>query len=234
MSETLDVGGLHVVVRKSARRKTLGLTVERTGDVVLCAPSAADPALLSKWASRKLLWIHGRLAAREPLAARQSQPEYVAGESFGYLGRWYPLSLVTEQATPLVWDGSRFHLRRDAKPAALEHFRRWYVRNGKDWAEKRVRTLVGRVGVDLPDMRVRDLGYRWGSCAKSGTVFLNWKTLQLPVRLVDYVLVHELAHDRVHNHGPAFRALLDRSMPDWKARREELDRSAASIYWCGP
>lgn len=160
MSEALEVGGLRLVVRRSERRRTIGLTVDRTGDVILSAPSAADSTQLSKWVSRKLIWIHRKLASRAPLAAHRSQPEFVAGESFAYLGRWYPLALVAEQSEPLSWDGVRFHLRRAARPAAREHFRRWYVRNGTTWAENRVTALVRRVGANTTDLKLRELGFR--------------------------------------------------------------------------
>lgn len=69
---------------------------------------------------------------------------------------------------------------------------------------------------------VRDLGYRWGSCGKNRVLFFNWKVLQLPVRLADYVIVHELIHLQVPNHGPDFWRAFERSMPDWRNRQEEL------------
>ena len=73
---------------------------------------------------------------------------------------------------------------------------------------------------------VRDLGFRWGSCGKSGIVYFNWKTLQLPVRLVDYVIAHELVHLRESHHGLAFWEALGRAMPDWRKRKEALASQA--------
>jgi predicted metal-dependent hydrolase len=234
VSEVLEVAGLRVVVRRSQRRKTIGLVIDRTGDVIVSAPSSADSVLLANWVARKSVWVHGKLNSRSSAATHRSPPEFVSGESFAYLGRWYPLVLVADQPDPLTWDGLRFRLRRSAQASAFQHFRRWYARHGALWARERIHLWTRRVGVTVPDLRVRELGFRWGSCAKDGAVFLNWKTLQLPRRLIDYVLVHELAHRRFHNHGPAFRALLDRSMSDWTVRAGELDRSATNVHWCVP
>lgn len=72
------------------------------------------------------------------------------------------------------------------------------------------------------DLAVDQLGYRWGSARLRGRVNLHWASLQLPARLVDYVLVHELAHLREPNHTPEFWSQLERVMPDAPARRDEL------------
>lgn len=81
-------------------------------------------------------------------------------------------------------------------------------------------------------VEVRDLGYRWGSCGKNGVVYFNWKLLQLPVRVTDYVIAHELAHLLEPHHGPELWRILDRSLPDWRMRCEELKVKARDIYWC--
>jgi len=60
----------------------------------------------------------------------------------------------------------------------------------------------------------------------------NWKLLQLPVRVVDYVIAHELAHLREPHHRPEFWRILDATLPDWRDRREELETRARDIYWC--
>jgi len=75
--------------------------------------------------------------------------------------------------------------------------------------------------------------YRWGSCGKNQTLYFNWKGLQLPVRLLDYLLLHELIHLAVPNHSPAFWRSLDRALPDWKQRKDELLVKARDLFWCG-
>jgi predicted metal-dependent hydrolase len=78
---------------------------------------------------------------------------------------------------------------------------------------------------------VTDLGFRWGSCGNSGTLRFNWHLIQLPVRLVDYVLVHELVHLHERNHTSEFWRMLERVLPDWKERKEELSRKRAEMTW---
>ena len=232
MNETLEVGGLTFEVRRSSRRKTLGLTVDRGGELVIHCPELTGHDDLAKWTQGRLLWVHRKLALKEALLPRVREPEFVTGESFRYLGRFFRLALVARQKEPLQFDGHRFCLRANARASATDHFHHWYIAAGEQWIAKRVALLV-RKGVDLPiRVEVRDLGFRWGSCGKGGIVFFNWKLMQLPVKLADYVLVHELVHLRHPSHGPEFWQAVERCLPDWKQRQDTLRTKALEIYWC--
>ncbi|MEK7677489.1 MAG: SprT family zinc-dependent metalloprotease [Verrucomicrobiota bacterium] len=225
MTETLQVGGLRFEVRRSERRKTLGLTVDRAGELVAHAPAATSADELSRWISKKLLWAHRKLALKQEAAPRMRGPEYVTGEAFCYLGRRYRLKIVELQKQPLQFDGSRFTLRRDAQPAE-PHFRQWYLQVGTPWLRRRADTLSLRTETKPARVQVRDLGFRWGSCGKNGVLFFNWKVLQLPVQLVDYIMAHELVHLGERHHSPAFWEALARAMPDWQKRKDALASQA--------
>lgn len=221
MSEILTVGGLDFQVRRSARRKSLGLTVDRAADLVIHAPDETPPGEISRWVSKKLLWVYRTLALKEQLTPKLSPPEYVSGEAFCYLGRHYRLKVVERQDEPLKFDGARFTLRRDARPAD-EHFRRWYMATGSGWLKRRIKVMSTRTSTSPRGVQVRDLGFRWGSCGKNGVIFVNWKLLQLPISLADYVIAHELTHLEVPHHNSEFFHALSRVMPDWERRKEAL------------
>ena len=231
MNETLSLVGLTFEVRRSATRKTLGLTVDRGGELVVHAPGDTPLDELERWARKKLVWVHQKLAIKEELRPLPREPEYVAGESFYYLGRGYRLAIVDRQQAPLAFDGSRFILRRDARATARDHFRKWYTIAGSDWVTRRVRLLARKIAAKPTRITIRDLGFRWGSCGSSGVIFLNWRLLQLPVRLADYLITHELIHLREPQHSPAFWALLDSAIPDWRKWKEELTVHALGLHW---
>lgn len=234
MSEHIQIGELTFEVRRSDRRRTVGLTVDRGGELVIHSPAGKAVHELEQWVRSKLLWVHRKLALKEEMAPRRRGPEFVSGESFSYLGRSYRLAIAVEQEEPLRFDGRRFYLRRDARTCASDHFRRWYISAGKDWLEKRVRWLARTTGRKPGHIDVRDLGFRWGSCDRNGRALFNWRLLQLPVRLVDYVVVHELTHLIEPHHGPTFWRALDRALPDWRQRSEDLTMKAQEVYWCRP
>lgn len=221
MTETLQVNDLLFEVRRSDRRKTLGLTVDRDGELVAHVPAETNAQDLFNWIEKKLLWVHRKLALKEEAAPKMRAPEYVSGEAFSYLGRRYRLKVVECQNQPLEFDGTRFTLRCDARPAEA-HFRNWYVTTGADWLKRRTETLSARTARKPRRVEVRDLGFRWGSCGESGVMYFNWKVLQLPVRLVDYVIMHELVHLIEGDHGPEFWKVLGYAMPDWQKRKDAI------------
>lgn len=233
MNEILQVADLVFEVRRSPRRKTIGLTVDRGGQLLIHAPVDAARENLEHWTRRKLLWVHRKLALKEEMARMGREPEFVSGESFSYLGRNYQLKITDEQKEPLRFDGRRFYLRRDAQSAAANFFRLWYITSGNVWIRKRVKFLALRTGMEPVRIDVRDLGFRWGSCGKNSVLFFNWKMLQLPVRLVDYVIVHELVHLFEPLHGVTFWQAVERALPDWKERKEELRIKAKNMLWGG-
>ena len=221
MTETLQLNGLVFEVRRSVRRKTLGLTLDRGGELVAHVPCGTSVEELNRWINKKLLWVYRKLALKEEAAPKIRAPEYVSGEAFCYLGRRFRLKVAPSQNLPLQFDGTRFILRRDARPAE-SHFRRWYMEAGTDWLQQRVEWLSQHTTRKPEKIEVRDLGFRWGSCSKGGVVYFNWKALQLPVRLVDYIIMHELVHLVEDHHGPEFWQALGRAMPDWQKRKDAL------------
>jgi len=210
MTPTLTVDDLRFDVVLSARRRTIELSVERDGALTVRAPEGATAPRLEAFVRQKRAWVYRRLAEKEALRHAVSGKEFVSGEGFSYLGRSYRLLLVKKQAAPLRLEAGRFRLRRSDAGQARAHFVRWYTEHGRAWLGRRVVGLALRVGVRPASVEVRDLGYRWGSCGRSGTLNLHWRSILLPPSIVDYVLVHELVHLQERNHTPEFWARVAR------------------------
>jgi predicted metal-dependent hydrolase len=233
MSETLEVGGLTFEVRRSPRRQTLGLTVDRSGELRLHAPENTPEQELARWTRLKLLWVHRALARKEALAPNVRAPEFVSGESFSYLGQNYRLKLVRDVAAPLRFDGNYFWLAEDARGEAEAHFRRWYIRTGRGWLKERTASLTRKTGTVAAHIEVRELGFHWGSCGKHGVLFFNWRLLQLPVRSIDYIIVHELVHIQEPHHSPEFWQAIDRALPAWRQLKDALLSDSAKFLVFG-
>ena len=225
MNEILHIADLDFEIRRSGRRKTLGLTVDRAGELVVHAPVETAEAELRRWVGSKLLWVHSKLLQKEEMAGARHRLEFVSGESISWLGHAYRLKVVEQQKEALILEGEWFRLRRCSPEGALRHFRQWYIDTGTPWLQQRVNSWQRKTAAAPAHIIVADLGYRWGSCSKDGTVRFNWCLLQLPVRLVDYIIVHELTHLAVSDHSQAFWQALERALPDWQARRHDLETS---------
>jgi predicted metal-dependent hydrolase len=228
-AQVMRVGDLEVTVKVSDRRRTVGLTVERDASITAVVPPDTDEAWLARAITAKRPWLFAKLRERAETGPTRPR-EYVTGEGFPYLGRSYRLLLVDDGPAPVrLWRG-RLELRRDCAGDAAAHLVRWYRTAGQPWLEKRAAPWAQRMTTEAVTLRVRPLGYRWGSCSADGTVNIHWATLQLPPDLIDYVLVHELAHVRHHDHSTDFWRAVERAMPDASARRVRLRRVGASLW----
>lgn len=110
--------------------------------------------------------------------------------------------------------------------------RRWYIRTGQAWLQRRVEPWASRMGATGVGVAVRDLGYRWGSTRGDTDVNIHWATVQLAPSLIDYVIVHELAHLRELNHTDRYWAEVARAMPDYERRRDELTTAGVKVWTC--
>ena len=225
---TLRVDDLEFEVRSSAQRKTVQITVDRGGELVLTAPEDCPPAVMEDFVREKRFWIYTKLAEKELLDQPVVTKRFASGESFPYLGRGYRLLLVDEQDVPLKLERGRFRLRRADAGAGREHFIRWYRSRARPWLERRVAGLAPRLEAEVSAVRVLDLGFRWGSWGKGGVVNFHWASILLPPRIVDYVIVHELVHFHEQHHTPEFWLRIERAMPDYERRKAWLARRGGS------
>ena len=222
MTAALVLGDLRFEIRRSDRRTTLGLTVERDGRLILAAPSKVPEERLERFAKSKRFWVYKKLAAKEALPPPVPSKQFVTGEGFPYLGRSYRLLLVSGLDVPVKLEAGRFKMHRAEARLGRAHMVRWYKAHALPWLQARVDRHAARVRVAPAGVAVQDLGFRWGSCGKGGCLYFHWQAILLPPRIIEYVVVHELIHLREPHHTPAFWKTLERAMPDWEERRRWL------------
>jgi predicted metal-dependent hydrolase len=225
------VAGLEFTIRTSANRRTVGITVDRDGSLLLHAPDGCSESALANWAHGKRTWVYRKLAEKDLLLAPPARKQFISGEGFDYLGRRYRMLLVDE-GTSVRLDRGRLRLPRALVPDAASEIVSWYRARARQWLPARIRPWTGRMDARLGELDIRDLGYRWGSLGKGSRLNLHWAAMQLPSTLVDYVIVHELAHLAHPNHTPDFWAAVSRAMPDYESRKARLAQ-AGSRLWLG-
>lgn len=210
-------------IRRSAKRKTIELVVERDGSLAILAPINAPNVELAKFVRDKRMWIYRKFAERDMLSRPRCSKEFVTGESFSYLGRKYRLQHVDFQDRALKLLNGRFRLRRSDTDEARSHFIVWYCHHGRSWLTQRVSRWSRRMAVEPSGIVVRELGKRWGSCGKSNKINFHWAVMTLPVHAVDYLIVHELSHIKFPSHDRRFWQCVARTMPDYEQHKTWLD-----------
>lgn len=218
----LAIEDLVISVKYSSQRKTMQLTVDRDSRVLLITPPHVQQDVLEKFVRSKLSWVYKKLAEKA-LMQKQIRPKtFVQGEGFLYLGRSYRLNLVDAPIFPLRFIQGRFHLSKQHTDNARKLFIEWYVAKGTKWLDAKANEFKTRLGVDYSAVKVRDLGYRWGSCGKGQVLYFHWKTILLPSKIAEYVVVHELSHLVEPSHSSEFWLCVERAMPDYKERKNWL------------
>lgn len=235
-------------IERSERRATVALAVHG-GRLVVTAPARATVARLEAVVRSRALWVKQQLRAPHAAEPAATAREFVSGETVRYLGRQYRLRVVT--ATP----GARVHMDRGwlvvpiagparrttapltghaaTAPEVRAALAAWLRARAEARLPERVAAWARRLGMPPPRVLIRDQRRRWGSCNHAGEVRLNWRIVQAPHGLIDYVIAHELVHGARGDvgHSPAFWAALGRVMPDYDLRRDRLRQLGPSLEW---
>ena len=227
---------LSFTIRWSSRRKkTVSLSVDPSGEVQLVAPQHFSVARLSQIVRENAPWIIRKTKHVGIPDPPPSPREFVSGETVLYLGRNYRLKVDSDQGGDTRLCGGWLHVCVPEVAQKQEYVRTalvaWLRQRAEERLPERVALWRVKVGVDLPKVVIADQQKRWGSCDGSGTIRLNWRVIQAPLRLIDYVVVHELVHLRHADHDAAFWRALGVVMPDYERRREDLRRRGTAFTW---
>jgi predicted metal-dependent hydrolase len=237
MNEALKIDDLAFEVRRSKRRKTIGLTVDRDASLIAHLPEVASLEEASELIKSKLVWILQKLASHGKAPDRNvlRRPEFVDGEGFYFLGRHYRLKLVdpkpAEASIPTVrFEGDRLLFRREQVNAGEKRIAEYYTRAANPYLNDAVARWKPVLGVTPARfIHVMDLGFRWGSCSADGTLNFHWRVMQLPPQVIDYIVVHELAHLKVSDHSPAFWKEVGNALPEFRRHRGWLREKGGSL-----
>jgi hypothetical protein len=218
---TSPVAGTYVLVR--LRRRSIGLEVRPDATLVVRAPTRIPLWLVESILREKAGWIEDKLAKARSHVSLPPRHDFLTGELFPYLGREWPFVVLAFQKTPLTFDEKTgFSLDMAAFDRGEVVFEEWYRTRARGLLDECVHHYAPLVGVSVPRLRITGAERRWGSCSTSGTVSFAWRLIMAPMDVIDYVVVHELAHRREMNHSAKFWAVVASVLPDYDKRRRWL------------
>lgn len=226
---------VHYLLRRSARRSH-GFMINDDG-LHVTSPRNASQADIDSAIRAKQRWILTKLFERsERQVTRALTPavEWVDGAKLPYLGGDIVLRLQEAARSHCVFDPDTRELRLGVAPGLVE----WQIRERvKLWFQDEADRLFGerlalyapRVGVSYNSYAISSAGTRWGSCTVAGNIRLNWKLIHYPLALLDYVVIHELAHLREMNHSPRFWAVVGEVFPDYDGAKAALRKRSIEM-----
>lgn len=201
-------------IKRSAKRRKLTITVERDRSVVVHAPEGLSDEQIEQAVESKRQWIYEKIGHPQKYQELPHAPgkELVSGESALYLGRRYRIELIKVGLEEIQF-AQCFLIPDKPKPELSEDFRKWYIGKAKEKIVPRVKQHAKQLGVDINEIKIVDSRYRWGSCTPNDNVNLNWRLIKAPMFVIDYVVVHELAHLIEANHTPRFWNIVRAQLP---------------------
>ncbi len=220
---------LEYEVRQSSDASEPRIDVDIHGvTVVLPESSAETPVDLLR---DNAAWVVEKTRKYETYRDQVPARRFEAGETFPYLGT--PHEVVVEQrpSSSVVDDMLRLakhHVEETSIKRALETL---YRRNARQRFERRADHFAAQMGLEYEQIEVRNQRTKWGSCSSNGTLGLNWRLLMAPPEILDYVVVHELAHLREANHSAEFWALVAEHDPEYEAHSEWLTENSARLVF---
>lgn len=209
---------------KRSDRRSIGLKISRDG-LTVTLPLRLPAVEADRAVRQKLDWIMAKLAEQAEL------PAPTVGLSCGSPVLWLGEAVIlrTGSARSRI-AGAELHLAASDHPehitAKLAHF---YQRSARPHFGARVQHWSGRMGLVPRRVALSSARGRWGSCSAAGGVRLNWRLMQAPPAVIDYVVIHELAHLAELNHSPRFWAIVEAHCPDWKTQRGWLKRHGGQL-----
>jgi predicted metal-dependent hydrolase len=213
-----------------AERKTLRIVVSPDLTVKVLAPKSVNQEDIRSAVQRKAPWITRKLDQLRSFHPLPAPKRYMSGETVTYLGRQYRLKVQSgpNQLAKLkgrfLWVWVKDKTDRRSIKGAVEA---WYRKRARETLGRQLDkayAIGSRHGVLQPSLTIRAMRRRWGSCSSGGKITLNVHLVQAPLHCIEYVAMHELCHTRHHNHSKSFYSLLTRCMPDWKQRKDLLER----------
>ncbi len=216
---------------KRSIRKTVRVEVHPDGAVRVIAPLDIPADEVAKAVRRKASWIVKQLRFFEQFRPLTPARQYISGETHRYLGRQYRLKLSQGERRVRLVAGFIEVTEPNPDHAAVESaLAGWYRQRANIYFKRMLAESLAHFEsyeLPMPQLKLRQMPTRWGSCTPSGVIHLNPDLIKAPGSCVEYVIIHEICHLINRNHDKTFYELLERVLPDWQRRKQTLEQIMA-------
>ena len=218
----------HVIQTK--RKKTIQIFIEKNR-VEVRAPKSKDISEIKQLLKNRSRWI---FISQLKLKERKTDIT-VSKNSLLYLGKNVPYSVITLQKNnKIIFKKNIFEIHTKSKFISEKKIKKTYF----DWlslkytpyVEKKIKLFSKILNVKPNGFQIKDLKSKWGSATVSGHIHLNLHLLKTPKKMMDYVILHEMAHLKIKGHRHEFWVFLESFMPDYEKRKQWLDKNNIEIF----
>jgi predicted metal-dependent hydrolase len=176
-------------------------------------------------------WVLDKREKYERYREQAPERDFEAGETFPYLGAPHEVIVERRPTSEVAEDElclAQHHVEQTSIQQALESL---YRRKARERFEDRADHFVAQMDVEYEEIEIRNQRTKWGSCSSTGTLGLNWRLLMAPPEIIDYVVIHELAHLREPNHTKEFWRIVNKYDSDYSTHAEWLDNNSTQLIF---
>ena len=207
-----------------SKRRTIALTVSADALLIVRAPMAVSMGYINNLVFEKRAWIIAKKKQALSRGALTSRKEFVEGEEFLYMGEWHALKI--EKCKAITVEDYLYFPEKHLPRARIKMIA-WYKQKALEMITERVAMYSAMTGWRFTSLSITSAQKRWGSCGHRGALHFSWRLIMAPRHIIDYVVVHELAHIPERNHSPRFWNKVRAVLPDYKERKQWLREHGA-------
>ena len=204
------------------KRKSISILLDKDGNIIVNAPKNISKKYIDNFVQSNKKWIENNKKVIQQRSKNKT--------TLLYLGEETKLLISNEDFENIKFNGINFYISRKNKDNSKELLYKFYIDQANKIIKKRIIFYTKKYNFRINKIKISNANTRWGSCGARNNININWKLIMADKKIIDYVIIHELAHTIEHNHSKNFWGIIENIMPDYKERKDWLRKNGNLLY----
>ena len=216
------------IFRSKKRWRTINIKIKNE-IIEICCPFFTSPRKINSIIEEKSSWIEKKIAENRYINKKKEELKLL--EKIFYKGKSVSLKMKIDKFDKVFLEHNT--LMVISKKTSVEYkkkvIEKWMEEEAIIYLNERLKSLALKFSIKYKSLEIKKYRSRWGSCSSNSNIKLNWKLIMLPIKVIDYVIIHELAHIIEPNHSKSFWSLVQRMYPKYKKSDSWLKKNGSII-----
>ena len=208
-----------------SKRKTLSISINENAQLIVRAPNRISDAKIQEFINEKSSWI----IKNKNLIKLRLQNTEKNQNNLLYLGEYFPIKKNIKSLKKVSFNGEEFITNLENQSQLSNALKIWYKDKFKELAIPRLNYFVDKYGLTINQVRLKRQKTLWGSCSSRNNINLNFLLIMAPLKVIDYVIIHELVHTIHKNHSANFWSAVEDIMPNYKDPKNWLKENGYKL-----
>lgn len=223
-------------IARRPRRRTLSIVISQDNRIVVRANQSIAEKEIAVFVESKRAWIRKTFKINDVYRSSYIAKQFINGENFLFLGEEFSLQLEKgKNKKPRSNEGTVFIMLPEFIKTPSDYIKgklvQWYKYQSQVILQERVDLYRRILDVEAKKIKIRTLKRTWANCSHLGVLTFSWRLIMAPLHIIDYVVVHELAHRIHHNHSRRFWKKVEKTIPEYKVCKKWLRENEGRLRW---